>query len=286
MTGNLLYTVTKKEELPHRELILEIEIPASGLSPWRQAAIKTFKERLEMPGFRRGRVPEEVITSRLGETVILEEALTLALSDNYTLILEKEGIAGLGRPAVTILKIGAGGGVLLRIRTALRPQVSLPDYRKIARKMNTGTSGAASSETEAPPGVSHRLRLVSAVLSESKIEMPKGLIESELRRIEARFKHDLETAGIKLDDYLSRVGKKMEEIRQEWLPGAERNAKVQVLFEAIAEKEKFMPDEKKVEEETKKILSEAKEADPTAARIYVEVAFMNEAVMKLLEEEK
>jgi FKBP-type peptidyl-prolyl cis-trans isomerase (trigger factor) len=128
-----------------------------------------------------------------------------------------------------------------------------------------------------------RIAIAEAISNDSIIELPEIMVESETNRIEAQFKADIERMGVKLEDYLKHAKKTIDEIRKEWKPQAEKKVKLQLILNAIAEKENIKPDQKEVENEVNHILEHYKDADREHATTYAETVLMNEKVFQWLE---
>ena len=129
----------------------------------------------------------------------------------------------------------------------------------------------------------HRGKLTDAIIDATDMELPQVLIDSELQQMQAQMEEDLKRANLNLDDYLQHLKKTKEELMNEWKPAAEKRAKLQLVLNEIAKKEDVKPDEQQLEEQTKQLLEQYKDADPTRVRIYVASVMQNEAVMKFLE---
>jgi len=118
------------------------EIEINGVLDWAEfekyegKALERIGERVELPGFRKGKVPASMIKDAVSEMEILEEMAQNALSENYTKILEENKIDAIGHPQISITKIGKGSDLEFKIITAVLPEVKLPDYKKIAKTEN------------------------------------------------------------------------------------------------------------------------------------------------------
>ncbi|MCI0542137.1 hypothetical protein L0Y69_00060 [bacterium] len=125
-------------KLPQSEIELMGEIPADVFETFRPRAVKKLSEALTIEGFRKGHIPENIITAQIGETGILEEMAELALAEHYPKILAEgvdgEKIEAIGRPAITLTKLARGNPLGFKIRTAVLPTITLPDYEKIAKE--------------------------------------------------------------------------------------------------------------------------------------------------------
>jgi FKBP-type peptidyl-prolyl cis-trans isomerase (trigger factor) len=122
------------EKQPHSEIIIAAEIPTKSVEVFRRKALKSITEKVELPGFRRGHVPEDVVVKHVGEQAILEEAAELAIAAAYRDIVTDKTLEVVGRPQVTVTKLAPGNPIGFKIQTAVFPAVSLPDYKRLAEE--------------------------------------------------------------------------------------------------------------------------------------------------------
>ena len=132
----------------------------------------------------------------------------------------------------------------------------------------------------------HRANITDRIIEQTDITLPQILIDSEINQMFAQMQEDIERANLKMEDYLAHIKKTKEDLKKEWIPAAEKRAKLQLILNEIAKKENITPDEKLVEEQTKELLERFKDADPERVRLYVASVLLNEAVMKALENKK
>lgn len=125
--------------LPHAQIELTVTIPAATFDATRSEAIKHISTDVELPGFRKGHVPEHMLVTKLGEGAILEEMAEIAIRKTYPAIVMDEKLDVLGRPEVRITKIAAGNPLEFTLITAVFPEVKLPDYKKLAGKIAKAT---------------------------------------------------------------------------------------------------------------------------------------------------
>ncbi len=125
---------TKK--LPKSEVEISGELPTEHFETYFQKALANIGAHIEMDGFRKGKVPENILLSRVPEMSILEEMASLAISEHYPKILMDEKIDAISRPEITITKLVRNNPLGFIIKTAVLPEVKLPDYKKIAAKIN------------------------------------------------------------------------------------------------------------------------------------------------------
>lgn len=127
------YGVATKK-LPNSMIEISAAIPANVFDGYRGEALKRIGKDVELPGFRKGHVPEKMLAARIGESNILEEMAEIAIGRAYAEIIVGEKIDALGRPEVKITKIAEGNPLEFTLTTAVFPDVTLGDYKKISAK--------------------------------------------------------------------------------------------------------------------------------------------------------
>jgi FKBP-type peptidyl-prolyl cis-trans isomerase (trigger factor) len=96
---------------------------------------------LEIDGFRKGKVPENILLSKIPEAQILGEMAEMALSENYPKILEENKIDAIARPEISITKLARNNPLEFKIKTSVMPTIELPDYKQIAKKTTSEITG-------------------------------------------------------------------------------------------------------------------------------------------------
>lgn len=124
------------KKLDKSEVEITGKIEASVFTGYENKALEKINEKTELPGFRKGKAPLEFIKKNVPEMDLLEEMAEAALYDNYMKILEDNKIDAIGRPQISITKIGKGSDLEFKIVTAVLPEIKLPDYKDISKKEN------------------------------------------------------------------------------------------------------------------------------------------------------
>jgi len=122
----------KIKNLGDSQIEIEGEILAEEFDGGYAAALKRLGESVELPGFRRGHVPEAVLKEKVGEAAILHEMAEMAIAKAYPVIVGENDVDVIGRPEIIITKVARGNPLGFKIKTAVMPRVILPDYKKIA----------------------------------------------------------------------------------------------------------------------------------------------------------
>ncbi len=123
------------KKLPNSEVEIEGELEADKFESYFAKALKKLGENVKLDGFRKGKVPENVLLSNVPEISILEEMANMALSEHYAKILEDNKIDAISRPKISITKLARKNPLGFKIKTAVLPTIKLPDYKKTAKKI-------------------------------------------------------------------------------------------------------------------------------------------------------
>src|SRR3989344_4216645 len=127
------------------ELEIVLELPFADIEKHREDALKDLGTNLELPGFRKGRVPKNIMLERLGPMTILEEMAERAIRDWYPKFIDEHKIDAIGHPQIAITKLAEGNPLGLKITQEILPEIKVPDYKTIASEVNK------KLDTEAEP---------------------------------------------------------------------------------------------------------------------------------------
>ena len=88
---------------------------------------------------------------------------------------------------------------------------------------------------------------IETVCENAKVEIPSGMIETEIENMEKDMESRLSYQGMKLDDYLQMIGKTREQFKEEYKPQAEKQVKTRLVLEAIANDAKIEVTEEEIQ---------------------------------------
>ena len=355
-------------------MLMSGEIPFAELEKHRKGAIADIGKDVEIDGFRKGHVPQNILVSKIGTMTILTEMAERALSHIYPELVKLHSLDVIGYPKIGITKIAEGNPLGFTITVAVVPPVTLPDYNAIAKKVNgekeskevtdeevtkqiedilrqksayerlqkkAGSAEHVHTEdchhddvptpepiekiedlpipeltddfvkTLGKPGQfetlvafkekikehmavekvrdidsRHRAKITDSIIEKTVVELPQVLIDAEINQMFGQMEDDLKRAQLKMDDYLTHIKKTKEDLIKEWIPSAEKRAKLQLVLNEIAKKESVTADPSLVDHEVSNLLEQYKDADESRVRVYVSSILTNEAVLKKLEEAK
>ena len=134
---------TDVESLSPTRVKLTVEMPFEELQPSFDEAYKTIAKQVNIPGFRKGKVPARVIEQRFGRGAVLEEVINDAVPKAYENALREKEIVPVGRPEVDVTEIEDGEHVKFTAEVDVRPEFDLPDYKALAVEVDPATASDA-----------------------------------------------------------------------------------------------------------------------------------------------
>ncbi len=147
----------------------------------------------------------------------------------------------------------------------------------------TKLKGQMRADKERKEHERRRLAIADKVVGSAIIPLPRVIVEHELNRLLAQFKHDVERMGLTYKEYLQKINKTEEDLRSEWRADAEKRAKLELILAEIATKESIAPTEEDVKKESGHLLSHMKNTDPARVETHVRNLLRNEKVFEFLE---
>ena len=107
---------------------ITVEVPFEELKPSLDAAYRDIAKQINVPGFRRGKVPPAVIDRQVGRGPVLDQAINDALPKHYVAALEEHDLQPLAQPEIEVTKFEDGEAFEFTAEVDVRPTISLPTY--------------------------------------------------------------------------------------------------------------------------------------------------------------
>ena len=119
------------ETLSATRVRLEVEVPYAELINHVAAAYKKVATQVNIPGFRKGKVPAAMIDQRVGRGTVIDEAINTALPEFYGKAAREHDVLVVGRPTVDVKEFVDNDKLIFTVEVNVRPEVTLPDFSKI-----------------------------------------------------------------------------------------------------------------------------------------------------------
>ena len=110
---------------------LTVEVPFEELKPSLDAAYKKIAQQINIPGFRKGKVPPMVIDRQVGRGAVLDEAINEVLPQKYIEALQANDLTPLAQPEIEVTKFEDNETLEFTAEVDIRPAITLPSYEGI-----------------------------------------------------------------------------------------------------------------------------------------------------------
>ena len=123
------------EKIENHKVVLTIEVPAEELDKGIKAACKSLANRVNIPGFRKGKAPRRILEMNIGKEAILDEAFDRVAQKAFDEALKQENLDPVDRPQVDIVTLEEGKDVVFKATITPVPEVTLGEYKglKVAK---------------------------------------------------------------------------------------------------------------------------------------------------------
>ncbi len=115
---------------------LTVEVPFEELKPSLDAAYKAIAQQINVPGFRRGKVPPMVIDRQVGRGAVLDQAINDALPKKYVEALQENSLEPLAQPEIEVTRLEDNDLVEFTAEVDVKPQIDLPAYEGLEAQVD------------------------------------------------------------------------------------------------------------------------------------------------------
>jgi trigger factor len=109
--------------------VLEVEVGAERVAEALDKAFKKVSAKVNVPGFRKGKVPRSIFESKFGVESLYQDALDILLPEVYVQAVEEAGIDPVDRPEVDVEQFAKGQTLKFKATVTVKPEVTLGDYK-------------------------------------------------------------------------------------------------------------------------------------------------------------
>jgi trigger factor len=162
---------TSATELQDSRVRLDVEVPGDAVERELQRVARAAGQDMKIAGFRKGKVPPQVVIQHVGRAALLDEAIRTGMPDWYEEAVNSAGLAVVGHPKVDIGDVpqGKGSPLTFTVEVAVRPKAALGEWRGIEapKREPEASEEAVNAEVE-------RLRDALASLEPVEREARRG----------------------------------------------------------------------------------------------------------------
>ncbi|MED3549192.1 trigger factor [Cytobacillus praedii] len=119
----------KFEKLEGNQGVLTIEVNAEKVNEGLDAAFKKVVKQVNVPGFRKGKMPRGMFEKRFGIESLYQDAVDILLPEAYANAIEETGIEPVDRPEIDVEQIEKGKSLIFKATVTVKPEVKLGEYK-------------------------------------------------------------------------------------------------------------------------------------------------------------
>ena len=135
---------------------LTVEVPFEELKPSLDKAYRTIAQQINVPGFRKGKVPPMVIDRQVGRGAVLEQAINEVVPQMYVEALQSHDLQPLAQPDIEVIRMDDNEALEFTAEVDVRPEITVPDYSGLAAEVDdteVGRRRRAGADRGAPRAV-------------------------------------------------------------------------------------------------------------------------------------
>lgn len=119
----------KWEKLEGNRGVLTIEVSAEKVNEGLNAAFQKVVKQVNVPGFRKGKMPRQMFEKRFGVESLYQDALDILLPDAYGSAIDETGIEPIDRPDIDVEQMEKGKDLIFKATVQVKPEVTLGEYK-------------------------------------------------------------------------------------------------------------------------------------------------------------
>ncbi|MGX6442957.1 trigger factor [Neobacillus sp. K501] len=119
----------KWEKLEGNRGVLTVEVSAEQVSKGLDAAFQKVVKQVNVPGFRKGKMPRAMFEKRFGVESLYQDAIDILLPEAYGNAIDETGIEPIDRPEIDVEQIEKGKELIFKATVQVKPEVTLGEYK-------------------------------------------------------------------------------------------------------------------------------------------------------------
>ncbi|MGI6647707.1 MAG: trigger factor [Bacillota bacterium] len=119
------------EKIQSNLATLEIEVEEQRVEEALDQSYRKIVKQVNIPGFRKGKVPRPILEAQLGRGVLYEEALDILLNQTYSEALKESALEAVGEPKVEVVQMDRDLPLIYKVTVSIKPEIVLPDFSEI-----------------------------------------------------------------------------------------------------------------------------------------------------------
>ena len=124
------------EKIDNHKVVLEITVPQEEVKKGLDLAFAKLSKKINIPGFRKGKVPRNVLISKIGKQALLEEAFDIVAPNALNKALVEQNLDPVVRPEVDIITLEEEKELVFKATIVPKPEIELGEYKNLKVEKN------------------------------------------------------------------------------------------------------------------------------------------------------
>jgi FKBP-type peptidyl-prolyl cis-trans isomerase (trigger factor) len=232
-------TTSKLQSLPDKTFIITLNLTQDQIKSEYQQVLKSVQSDFETKGFRKGKVPLEIVKEQVSEDEILKEVASHLISDAYTAFIKDKNLHPIIQPQIKILNapISLDKDWQVEITSCeLPPLVLDPKYQDEVKKIN-----------KLPPSETTIDQIFNELLKLTSVTLPPILVESDINNRLSQLIDQTQQAGITINQYLKNKNQTLDSYKKSLSDQITKEWTLNLIIDQIAKDQKIEVDPKDAE---------------------------------------
>src|SRR3972149_10554055 len=170
-------------------------------------------KEVEVKGFRKGKAPKKLAEEKIDKDKVFQEAIKKLVPEAYLEAVKKHDLKPIINPKIELVTFKEEEDWVFKATSCEKPEVELGSYQDAIKKITAKSKIVLPGKEPQPPKLEE---LIQAVLESVNMEIPDLLVENEVNRSLAKLLDEIKALGLTVEQYLSSVGKSVEQLRNEY----------------------------------------------------------------------
>jgi FKBP-type peptidyl-prolyl cis-trans isomerase (trigger factor) len=233
------------DRTPDGSIALTITIPWAVVASTYEQVVVNMVKNAELPGFRIGKAPRELVEKNLEKTKVYEEALKTLIPNSYNAAVTEQKVKPIVSPKIELKDATENKDWVFIAHTCEKPNIAIGDYKKAITELKASKGkkiwkpgDPAEEKVPSADGNKPTLdELLMALYNNVTITLPPILTEHEVNRLLSELIDQTKKLGLTVEQYLASTGRTSEIIKKEYEDQAKRTLCLEFALEEIADKE-------------------------------------------------
>lgn len=244
------------KQLPKSTVEIEITIPWEDIKSTYEKIFLVVSSEMEVPGFRKGKAPKDLVEKRIDRSKIYEEVVKEVVPKAYAKAIQDHNLKPVVSPKIEVLKAKESEEWVVKATIALKPKVNLMNYQEKVKALKKGKAKiwVPGGNDKKPEEKKVSLDdLISTLIAETEIELSDILVTEEANRLLSNLIDQTQKLGLTVEQYLLSKGKTSEQLRAEYALQAAKNLKIEFILNEIADRENITVNQQDIDQLLSKV---------------------------------